>query len=143
MSTNGGKPLFQHDFFNPITGKYVKELGALEEYLITDVCDQYDKVFKIKDKELCIRDDVDVNSEDFCISFLCAATGGNTEILRMLVNAGVNVNYTDEYGYTAYLYAHENGHEEIMKILIEAGADVNLKPNKEPESDSDEEDIEL
>ena len=59
-----------------------------------------------------------------------AAYGGYTEIVRLLVAAGANVNKKSEtHGYTALMRAAEEGHADTVKLLLEAGADVNDKDN--------------
>ena len=50
----------------------------------------------------------------------------DTEIVKLLINAGADVNKEDD-GYTALHFATDMGHTEIVKLLINAGADVNIK----------------
>jgi ankyrin repeat protein len=47
------------------------------------------------------------------------------EIVQSLIEAGADVNQTDEDGWTPIMYATLEGYFDIVKILIEAGADVN------------------
>ncbi len=46
--------------------------------------------------------------------------------VRRLLEAGADVNATDELGWTALLEAAEMGHKPIMQMLLAAGADVNV-----------------
>jgi ankyrin repeat protein len=54
---------------------------------------------------------------------LCAAASvGNTDIAKLLLAAGVNVNARGQYGKTALEHATENGHLGIVQLLLAAGA---------------------
>ena len=56
-----------------------------------------------------------------------AASLGHTEIVKILIEKGANLNtiHADSKG-TALIYSIENSHYEIAKLLIENDADVNL-----------------
>ena len=55
-----------------------------------------------------------------------SAYQGNTEIVKILVSAGADVNLTDSTGGTALMYACISGKSQTVKFLIFAGCDVNL-----------------
>lgn len=46
------------------------------------------------------------------------------QIVKLLLNAGANVNAQDQFGNTAILFAARSGHLEIVEILLQAGADI-------------------
>lgn len=46
--------------------------------------------------------------------------------LRLLLNAGANVNAKDNQGATALIYARQAGDQESVDLLIEHGAKTNL-----------------
>jgi len=48
---------------------------------------------------------------------------GNTEIVRLLIEARSDVNMQDNEGYSALKVALNNGHTEIVQLLKEAGAE--------------------
>lgn len=60
-----------------------------------------------------------------------AAERGHTEIIKLLVASGVNVNARDGYGHwTALHHAAKHGHTDLAEFLITAGADVNAESSK-------------
>jgi ankyrin repeat protein len=62
-----------------------------------------------------------------------AARRGETEIVKILLNAGANVNSRGRYGETVLLLAIDNGNVETVKALVNAGADINAKaPDETP-----------
>ena len=50
----------------------------------------------------------------------------NLEIVRMLIEAGADINKLTNNGWTPLRFAATSGHPEITKILIDAGADLNI-----------------
>ncbi|RKG39403.1 MULTISPECIES: ankyrin repeat domain-containing protein [Acinetobacter] len=55
-----------------------------------------------------------------------ASLGEVAEVEKSLAN-GVDVNQTDEEGYSALHAAAENGYLDVVKLLVEKGADVQHK----------------
>jgi ankyrin repeat protein len=53
-----------------------------------------------------------------------AAAAGHTEIVRILIQAGANVNLSDRSGFTPLASAAYAGYGEIVRLLIDAGADI-------------------
>jgi hypothetical protein len=60
---------------------------------------------------------------------ISAATFGNTEIARALIEAGVDLNLTNDEGSTALLTAAFLCRSEIVQMLLEHGADLNVRNN--------------
>ena len=56
-----------------------------------------------------------------------AAVLGNTEMVRLLLDKGAELNLQSKNDQTALMLAVGIGNEEIVRILCEAGADVNIK----------------
>lgn len=48
------------------------------------------------------------------------------EIVKMLIDAGADVNHRNKDSNTALIWAAANGNKDIVKMLIDAGADVNI-----------------
>ena len=58
-------------------------------------------------------------------ALLEAAQRGDVEVVRKLVDTGVDLNVRNDIERTALIVAALNGHAEIAQILIDAGADAN------------------
>lgn len=54
-----------------------------------------------------------------------ASSGGYTEVVKLLLDFGVDANVTNEYNQPPLLGASVQGHTEVVKLLLEHGADVN------------------
>ncbi len=57
---------------------------------------------------------------------LHAASNGNTERVKKLLERGYRVNMQDSRGFTALMYAANNGHLETVKVLLRHGANKNI-----------------
>eukprot|EP00295_Goniomonas_pacifica_P005612 CAMPEP_0175829722 /NCGR_PEP_ID=MMETSP0107_2-20121207/13509_1 /TAXON_ID=195067 ORGANISM="Goniomonas pacifica, Strain CCMP1869" /NCGR_SAMPLE_ID=MMETSP0107_2 /ASSEMBLY_ACC=CAM_ASM_000203 /LENGTH=210 /DNA_ID=CAMNT_0017142565 /DNA_START=59 /DNA_END=688 /DNA_ORIENTATION=+ len=64
-------------------------------------------------------------SEDGITPLNVASAQGHQEVVRTLLEAGMDVNSADRDGVTPLYVASENGHQEVVRTLLEAGADVN------------------
>ncbi|XP_070540511.1 fibronectin type 3 and ankyrin repeat domains protein 1-like [Ptychodera flava] len=53
--------------------------------------------------------------------------GGNTEVARVLISSGANVNTKDNDGKTPLMIAALNGHLSLVELLIQKGADIHVK----------------
>lgn len=52
---------------------------------------------------------------------------GSTEIVKLLLDSGAEVNLRDNYGDDALMYAAGGGHVDVMSLLLERGADINTR----------------
>ena len=57
-------------------------------------------------------------------TLLRLAASGQTELVKKLLDTGVDPNARDEDGNTALIYAAERGHTEVVTLLLDYGADV-------------------
>lgn len=64
---------------------------------------------------------------DGTTSLMHAATQGYTYIVRKLIQAGANLNFTSMQHNTALLLAVKNKHAKSVGILVNAGADLNMQ----------------
>ena len=51
-------------------------------------------------------------------ALMLAVSHGRTDMVRMLLQAGADVNTQDEDGSTALMCASEHGHTDIVKMLL-------------------------
>ena len=90
------------------------------------------------DKTANIRDllqgsaDCNTRNAEGATLLIQAAEIGNLELVKMLIEAGADVNATDPQGWTALmkaLYNHDldRGFPEIVSALIDAGADIEIQ----------------
>ncbi|MGC8923596.1 MAG: ankyrin repeat domain-containing protein [Candidatus Micrarchaeia archaeon] len=54
-------------------------------------------------------------------ALMYAARDGRTEIVKLLLEKGADVNAKDILGLTALRYAAENGHKDVVELLKKAG----------------------
>jgi len=60
--------------------------------------------------------------------------GGHEEVVRVLLDAGANVEDHNENGHTPLMEAASAGHVQVAKILLEHGAGINTHSNEFKES---------
>jgi serine/threonine-protein phosphatase 6 regulatory ankyrin repeat subunit B len=73
--------------------------------------------------------DEKINDDD-SISLFQAIEKGSSDTVKMIIEAGANVNVRDHNGNTPLKLAVKYNNIDIVKILIEAGADVNTEDNE-------------
>jgi ankyrin repeat protein len=59
-----------------------------------------------------------------------AAESGDPRAVRLLLEAGANINATDERGRTEVMTATHANQVETVRALIDAGADINLRDDR-------------
>ena len=68
-------------------------------------------------------------NSSFESGLLEASKAGHNEAVQVLLQLGVNVDYTNNKGKTALMLASKNGYEGIAELLLSAGAKVNIQDN--------------
>jgi len=58
---------------------------------------------------------------------MIASEKGHIDVVRMLLDAGANVNACNDCRRTALMVASKNGHAEMVRMLLDAGANVNAR----------------
>ncbi|KAM1169235.1 hypothetical protein ACFX13_031772 [Malus domestica] len=53
------------------------------------------------------------------------------EVIRMLLENGVDMDAKDEDGYTGLHYAAESIHDDVIEMLVKKGADAEARTNKD------------
>ncbi len=94
---------------------------------------------ELVEKKLKKGEDPDQHDEDFNCPLTIAAQKGNLEIIKLLIEAGADIDRKDGYpermfwekvyvygNRTAIGHAARNGHIEVVSYLIEAGANFNI-----------------
>ena len=67
-----------------------------------------------------------VNDKDGTTALMFAANSGYTEIVKVLIESGANIDYKRKrYGLTALMLACAAKQVDIVRILIAKGADIN------------------
>ncbi|KAG2487525.1 hypothetical protein HYH03_013806 [Edaphochlamys debaryana] len=76
-------------------------------------------------RRLLANPGVDSARDDGTTPLILAAERGHTRVVRLLLEAGADMNAATEGGDTALSLAAAEGHTEVVRLLAEAGADVN------------------
>jgi len=61
--------------------------------------------------------------------YLVPAFSRNLNLVKYLVDCGLDINKAKNDGWTPLFYASMNGHENIVKYLVGLGADINKQNN--------------
>ncbi|WP_425383706.1 ankyrin repeat domain-containing protein [Wolbachia endosymbiont (group A) of Microdon myrmicae] len=86
-----------------------------------------------------IKNVVDINATHHyfgATSLHYATSGGCLEVVKFLIEEGIDVNTTDAFSWTALHYAARKGHLEIAKFLLKNGANPSAK-NKDKKTPLD------
>ena len=110
-----------------------KPLSVLnKEYVMKFILDNFNfDLDKINFEELIkYKFPLYVKNEYGRTSLMLASVHNNIEIVKLLIDARVDVNLQEKDGWTALMFATTNYNKKIVKLLIDAGADINIKNNK-------------
>jgi ankyrin repeat protein len=78
------------------------------------------------EKAIARGDDVNYLTAGDWNAGMAAAIEGHTEALKMVIDAGVNLEQRSEPNqWNALMFAAFQGHDECLKLLIDAGVDLN------------------
>ena len=77
---------------------------------------------------LSLGANVNTKDEDGATPLMWAAAKGYSDVAKLLIEHGANVNVQEkELGFTPLIISVVRGHANVVKLLIEHGADVNAK----------------
>ncbi len=63
-------------------------------------------------------------------ALILAAEEGRTDLVRTLLEAGVNPDSASEGGFTALMWAAARGHVEVVQVLLRSGAAMEAQTRK-------------
>nr|XP_018668743.1 ankyrin repeat domain-containing protein 17 isoform X3 [Ciona intestinalis] len=66
----------------------------------------------------------DCGAKGECTPLMEASSGGYSDIVRLLLSHGADVNATSNTGNTALTYACCGGYEDVVRLLVDAGAEL-------------------
>jgi ankyrin repeat protein len=115
----------------------VKRLLNLNPDIINEKDREYDTAI-LKACRNCNAGDVvhfllekgaNITDEDYMDSInqtplIIAAFNGCKDIVKMLLDAGANIDHKNDQGENALISAVQEGHTDVVKLLLEEGADV-------------------
>ena len=60
-------------------------------------------------------------------ALIFAAMFGHSDAVKLLLQAGADINIQEKAGFTALMFAAGGGHEAVVELLLEAGVQVNMQ----------------
>ena len=86
----------------------------------------------------CIGKGYDINTQDsddeLVTALHVASRNGYTDMTRLLLEKGADVDLGDCYGHTPLFFACEHGHADVVRLLLEAGADPAIRETENNET---------
>ena len=82
-----------------------------------------------KSNEDIINDLSKLSSYQLRDSLLSSAANDKIDRVKMLIDAGANIESKSLSGLTPLLYAARYGHKDVAEILLKAGANINAEDN--------------
>ena len=65
--------------------------------------------------------------DDRWSALMIASHDGHTEVVKLLLDKGAQVNMQGKDGGSALMIASQNGHTEVVKLLLDKGAQVDAE----------------
>ena len=116
----------------------VKRLFALNPDIINELDREHDTAIMKACRDchavnvvaFLLKSDANINDREYHdlidqTPLIIAAFNGCTDIVRMLLDAGANIEHKNDQGENALISAVQEGHIDTVKLLLDAGADVN------------------
>lgn len=125
------------NYYTPVEIAILYRYAEIMEYLINQGADLVTQGHRalltaissnyLEGVKILLNNGVNINADPEKYPFLSVTY--NTEIVRLLVKAGINVNQIDFNRKTKLHYAIEHNQAELVLILLSAGADVDIADN--------------
>ena len=84
-------------------------------------------IFRLQIGAITVFEERENKNFSFESAFLESSQCGDDEAVQILLDLGVNVNYSNSEGQTALILASTSGEEEVVQTLLSAGANINHK----------------
>lgn len=81
---------------------------------------------------LLLTNHIAIISENTALMLACC--GGHEDIVKLLIEAGADLELQNESGHTPLMEAASGGHVGVAKILLENGAGINTHSDEYKES---------
>ena len=78
-------------------------------------------------EEAALRETINSKDQHGQTGLMVASIYGHTEVVRLLVEQGAELNHTAKFNLSALMLAVINRHAEIVSILVNAGADREIR----------------
>merc|ERR1712098_328697 len=62
--------------------------------------------------------------------FICACENNSVEVVKLLIETGVNLEAKDKWDRTGFMLAVQREHVEVINLLIDAGVHIELSNPK-------------
>lgn len=70
---------------------------------------------------------IDMHGTGAAEALIRAAQNGQTDMVKLLLDRGANIDAKDNHGYTAMIEAASTGHIDTLKFLLERGANIEVR----------------
>jgi ankyrin repeat protein len=114
---------FIMSFLHPLSKDSWAFLNAADTGNVAEV----NKILQKNPKLINITDRGRDFDGEFKTALIMATINGHTEVVRLLLSKGADMNKPAHFGFTPLWYAAEEGHLDIAKLLINKGANINAQ----------------
>jgi ankyrin repeat protein len=119
-----------HQQLDSMLNNLLKERPDALNYFLDNVEDQnLIKGFDLISREKSQEGDINAKDNDGQTALMRAALTDQTEIVKLLLDNGVNVDVKSDVGWTALMFAADKGFTNIVKLILQTGADINAQDN--------------
>lgn len=111
-------------------GRFEETADVVTQAILTSPEEFQEKTRFLKSLSSVGNDPLWINNTEGAIPLLAAIENDSSEIVKILIESGADVNIQDESGNTPLIYAAINKDKQSVLLLKAAGADVNIKNDK-------------
>ena len=70
--------------------------------------------------------DTNIQDDDDSTALMMASINGYSEVVRLLINEGAELDQQTSDGFTALIMASQFGHTDVVKLLLDSGANPEI-----------------